>query len=84
MKMLIILSSIFSNHTIICAGKKKKTNQIIARNSNINESNARLCDIIVIFIYNHNTKSGSNQTAFMLKLGNEQLTSDVSMIKVMV
>lgn len=63
--------------------KKKKTNQIIARNSNVNESNARLCDII-IFIYNHNTKSGSNQTAFMLKLGNEQLTSDVSMIKVMV
>lgn len=29
-------------------------------------------------------KSGSNQTAFMSKLGNEQLTSNVSMIKVMV
>lgn len=43
-----------------------------------------LCDSIVIFIYNHSTKSGSNQTAFMPKLGNEQLTSDVSMIKVMV
>lgn len=43
-----------------------------------------LHDSIVIFIYNHSAKSGSKQTAFMPKLGDEQLTSNVSMIKVMV
>lgn len=43
-----------------------------------------LRDSIVTFIYNHSAKSGSNQTAFMPKLGDEQLTSNVSMIKVMV
>lgn len=36
------------------------------------------------YFYNHSTKSGSNQTAFMPKLGDEQLTSNVSMIKIMV
>lgn len=43
-----------------------------------------LYDSIIIFIYNQSAKSGSNQTAFTPKLGDEQLTSNVSMIKVMV
>lgn len=45
---------------------------------------AMLYDSTVILIYNQSAKSGTNQTAFMLKLGDEQLTSNVSMIKVMI
>lgn len=40
--------------------------------------------LIVILIHNHSVKSGSYQTALKPKLGDEQLTSDISVIKVMV
>lgn len=81
MKMLIILSSIFSNHTIICAEKRKN---IIAYKSIFNESNAICYMTVLLSLFTISAKSGSNQTAFMPKLGDEQLTSDVSMIKVMI